>query len=105
MTSRLRSRRNFGKLDRDGFIHRSWIQGTGLPEHVFDGRPMRARARALAVYSLSTAFIDAATAEIIVPRSVTFVGTVLMTILVYGPAHLIVAFLLECRAAPKIDMS
>ena len=35
-----RSARNFGKLDRDGFIHRSWIKGTGLPEHVFDGRPV-----------------------------------------------------------------
>ena len=35
-----RSQKNFGKLDRDGFIHRSWIKGTGLPEHVFDGRPI-----------------------------------------------------------------
>ncbi|MES2895443.1 MAG: IlvD/Edd family dehydratase [Pseudomonadota bacterium] len=35
-----RSQKNFGKLDRDGFIHRSWIKGTGLPEHVFDGRPV-----------------------------------------------------------------
>ncbi len=36
----LRSQRSYGKLDRDGFIHRSWIKGTGLPEHVFDGRPV-----------------------------------------------------------------
>jgi dihydroxy-acid dehydratase len=36
----LRSWRSYGKLDRDGFIHRSWIKGTGLPEHVFDGRPV-----------------------------------------------------------------
>ena len=36
----LRSTRSYGKLDRDGFIHRSWIKGTGLPEHVFDGRPI-----------------------------------------------------------------
>jgi dihydroxy-acid dehydratase len=35
-----RSQRSYGKLDRDGFIHRSWIKGTGLPEHVFDGRPI-----------------------------------------------------------------
>jgi len=35
-----RSQGNFGKLDRDGFIHRSWMKGTGLPEHVFDGRPI-----------------------------------------------------------------
>ncbi len=36
----LRSTRSYGKLDRDGFIHRSWIKGTGLPAHVFDGRPI-----------------------------------------------------------------
>ena len=36
----LRSTRSYGKLDRDGFIHRSWIKGTGLPGHVFDGRPI-----------------------------------------------------------------
>ncbi|MET0294957.1 MAG: IlvD/Edd family dehydratase [Phenylobacterium sp.] len=35
-----RSGKSYGKLDRDGFIHRSWIKGTGLPEHVFDGRPV-----------------------------------------------------------------
>src|SRR5690242_4267318 len=35
-----RSQTSFGKLDRDGFIHRSWIKGTGLPDHVFDGRPV-----------------------------------------------------------------
>jgi dihydroxyacid dehydratase/phosphogluconate dehydratase len=36
----LRSQKTYGKLDRDGFIHRSWIKGTGLPDHVFDGRPV-----------------------------------------------------------------
>ncbi|WP_411286379.1 IlvD/Edd family dehydratase [Phenylobacterium sp.] len=36
----LRSTKSYGKLDRDGFIHRSWIKGTGLPDHVFDGRPI-----------------------------------------------------------------
>jgi dihydroxy-acid dehydratase len=35
-----RSQRSYGKLDRDGFIHRSWIKGAGLPDHVFDGRPI-----------------------------------------------------------------
>ena len=28
----------FEKLDKDGFIHRSWV-GRGLPEGSFDGRP------------------------------------------------------------------
>ncbi|MDB5498533.1 MAG: dihydroxyacid dehydratase/phosphogluconate dehydratase [Phenylobacterium sp.] len=41
MTKRpLRSQRSYGKHDRDGFIHRSWIKATGLPDHVFDGRPI-----------------------------------------------------------------
>lgn len=35
-----RSGRNFAKLDKDGFIHRSWMKGTGLPDHAFDGRPV-----------------------------------------------------------------
>jgi dehydratase ilvD1 len=35
-----RSAGTYGKLDRDGFIHRSWMKGTGLPDHVFDGRPI-----------------------------------------------------------------
>jgi L-arabonate dehydrase len=29
----------FSKLDKDGFIHRSWV-GRGLPADVFDGRPI-----------------------------------------------------------------
>jgi dehydratase ilvD1 len=37
---KLRSAHTYGKLDRDGFIHRSWMKNQGLPEHVFDGRPV-----------------------------------------------------------------
>jgi dihydroxy-acid dehydratase len=29
----------FGPLDKDGFIHRSWV-GRGLPEGIFEGRPI-----------------------------------------------------------------
>ena len=29
----------FSKPDKDGFIHRSWV-GRGLPEGIFDGRPI-----------------------------------------------------------------
>ncbi|MCP4045144.1 MAG: dihydroxy-acid dehydratase [Gammaproteobacteria bacterium] len=36
----LRSQESYGKLDRDGFIHRSWMKSSGLPDHVFDGRPV-----------------------------------------------------------------
>src|SRR6201986_4418451 len=37
---KFRSARSYGKMDRDGFIHRSWLKGTGLPNHAFDGRPI-----------------------------------------------------------------
>ncbi|MCB1198827.1 MAG: dihydroxy-acid dehydratase, partial [Deltaproteobacteria bacterium] len=36
----LRSQKSYGKLDKDGFIHRSWMKNQGLPHHVFDGRPV-----------------------------------------------------------------
>lgn len=37
---RLRSAEAYGKADRDGFIHRSWMKSQGLPDDVFDGRPV-----------------------------------------------------------------
>lgn len=30
----------FGKTDRDGFGHRSWMRNQGLPDSAFDGRPV-----------------------------------------------------------------
>ena len=36
----LRSSAWFGKRDRDGFIHRSWMKAMGIPDHEFDGRPV-----------------------------------------------------------------
>ncbi len=36
----LRSADTYGKLDRDGFIHRSWMKSEGLPDQAFDGRPV-----------------------------------------------------------------
>ena len=30
----------FGKQDKDGFIHRSWMKNQGFPDHCFDGRPV-----------------------------------------------------------------
>lgn len=38
-TKTFRSASWFSKLDKDGFIHRSWV-GRGLPTDVFDGRPI-----------------------------------------------------------------
>ncbi|HVY83753.1 MAG TPA: L-arabinonate dehydratase [Caulobacterales bacterium] len=37
---RLRSQGWFGGDDRDAFIHRSWMKNGGLPDDVFDGRPV-----------------------------------------------------------------
>jgi len=35
-----RSANWYGKLDKDGFIHRSWMKNQGFPDHAFDGRPI-----------------------------------------------------------------
>jgi L-arabonate dehydrase len=37
---KLRSAEWFGKADKDGFLHRSWMKNQGLPHHLFDGRPV-----------------------------------------------------------------
>jgi dihydroxy-acid dehydratase len=36
----LRSTGWFGKMDRDGFAHRSWMKNQGFPADLFDGRPV-----------------------------------------------------------------
>src|SRR5262245_47845268 len=36
----LRSSAWFGHPDRDGFIHRSWMKNQGIPQDLFDGRPV-----------------------------------------------------------------
>lgn len=36
----LRSQRWFGDDDKPGFVARSWLKNQGLPDHVFDGRPV-----------------------------------------------------------------
>src|SRR3954451_6762431 len=35
-----RSQAWFGKNDRDGFVHRSWIKNQGYPHDLLDGRPV-----------------------------------------------------------------
>ncbi|WP_312365909.1 IlvD/Edd family dehydratase [Ensifer sp.] len=40
MPRKLRSQHWFGGLDKDGFIHRSWMKNNGLPDDAFDGRPV-----------------------------------------------------------------
>ena len=38
--NKLRSQKSYGKLDKDGFIHRSWMKSQGIPDEAFDGRPV-----------------------------------------------------------------
>ncbi|MDB5072102.1 MAG: ilvD5 [Candidatus Eremiobacteraeota bacterium] len=38
--TKLRSAQWWGKQDRDGFIHRSWMRAEGFAPDVFDGRPV-----------------------------------------------------------------
>ncbi len=40
MTRKLRSQAWFGGQDKDGFIHRSWMKNSGLPDDAFDGKPV-----------------------------------------------------------------
>lgn len=40
MVRKLRSQHWFGGMDKDGFIHRSWMKNNGLPDDAFDGRPV-----------------------------------------------------------------
>src|SRR5262249_41359046 len=37
---KLRSAEWFGRTDKGGFIHRSWMKNQGFPDHLFDGRPV-----------------------------------------------------------------
>ena len=37
---KLRSQEWYGRQDRDGFIHRSWMKNQGWPHDLFDGRPV-----------------------------------------------------------------
>ena len=36
----LRSSAWFGRSDRDGLVHRSWMKNQGIPHDQFDGRPV-----------------------------------------------------------------
>jgi L-arabonate dehydrase len=38
--TRRRSQEWFGKIDKMGFVYRSWMKNQGFPHHLFDGRPV-----------------------------------------------------------------
>ncbi|MCR9071649.1 MAG: dihydroxy-acid dehydratase [Alphaproteobacteria bacterium] len=40
MKGKRRSSQWFGKIDKDGYAHRSWMKNQGFPAEVFDGRPV-----------------------------------------------------------------
>ena len=71
-----------------------WVAPAALSA-LFDGWPFPSRRWHLLAYSVFTGFVDAATEGGIVPRYVTFFGTLVMTILFYGPAHIFVTFAIE----------
>ena len=37
---KLRSQNWFGKIGKDGFIYRAWMKNQGIPDDMFDGRPV-----------------------------------------------------------------
>lgn len=37
---KMRSQQWFGRTDRDGLVHRSWMKNQGIPHDQFDGRPV-----------------------------------------------------------------
>ena len=39
-SNKRRSSHWYGKIDINGFMHRSWMKSQGFPDHVFDGRPI-----------------------------------------------------------------
>src|SRR3546814_10929611 len=40
MKGKRRSSQWWGKVDKDGFAHRSWMKNQGFAPHIFDGRPV-----------------------------------------------------------------
>jgi L-arabonate dehydrase len=40
MAQKLRSQNWFGKTGKDGFIYRAWMKNQGIPDDMFDGRPV-----------------------------------------------------------------
>ena len=40
MIQKLRSQNWFGKTGKDGFIYRAWMKNQGIPDDMFDGRPV-----------------------------------------------------------------
>jgi hypothetical protein len=62
---------------------------------VIDRRPKKERAFAIGVYALATAFFDAGTLTGVVPKQVNLFVMGLETIVVFGPVHLLLTFVLE----------
>jgi hypothetical protein len=88
------SARGYPPIDAGWFaVTFLWVAAIPL-SLIFDTRPFPQRLRGLSIYCLATAFIDAGTATIVVPRHVTLPEMLVMTIF-YGPIHLLVGMLVE----------
>lgn len=71
-----------------------WVTPIALSA-LFDSVWYRARRINLLVYLLATALIDSATPVLVVPKSISGAEILIGTLILYGPAHLIVGFLVE----------
>ena len=61
---------------------------------ILDDRPFRRRLNAFFFYAMATAFVDAASVVTVVPKHVDFLETVMATIFLFGPLHLVIGLLL-----------
>ena len=71
-----------------------WVSPVLLAATV-DLMPFAKRYKALAMYCIATAFFDAGTMGGIVPRNVSLLGTIVLTVVMYGPLHLVVGFVVD----------
>jgi hypothetical protein len=69
--------------------------GPLLLSGVFDTRPFARRWRAIGVYALTTAFFASGTVPATVPHRVSVTVMIALTVCVYGPIHLLIAYGLE----------
>jgi hypothetical protein len=59
---------------------------------VLDVRPFRQRIRGIGIYCVGTAFFDAAALVMVVPKHVSLLETLMETVFMMGPYHLVVGF-------------
>jgi hypothetical protein len=71
-----------------------WPAPIGLSA-LFDSLRFRSRRTHLLLYALFTGFVDALTVGGIVPRQVDFVAAFILTLVLFGPAHIAIAWFID----------